>query len=221
MTLGFTANSNYKDASGNIAGSLGSPASLQDSALPQVISVATADTNANGKIDKITASFSENVSGNDSGWVISGLATGSSYAGGAVASGNSIAFTVSETSLASDSSTKPTLAYTPGNIQDSSSNPLASFTSKTASDGVAPIILSRKNSDTDGNGRIDHITLQTSETLSGSTASMVALVASHTVSGLTLSGTDIIATISEGTDPDTGDIPSIQLTSIGNVGDTA
>ena len=74
MTLAFSATSGYHDAGNNTAGSLGSPITLIDNALPQIITARTHDANSNGKMDSISVQFSENISGNDAGWTISGLA---------------------------------------------------------------------------------------------------------------------------------------------------
>ena len=54
---------------------------LADEAAPTLVNVRTQDQNANGKIDGIVLSFSENVSGNDAGWTIDGLAAGKSRKG--------------------------------------------------------------------------------------------------------------------------------------------
>jgi hypothetical protein len=94
-------NLTYTDIAGNLCGNF-SNTPLVDKASPVLISVTTQDKNDNAKIDSIVATFSDSLSGSTAGFSFSGLALDSSYTGTATLLANSITFTLSETSLASD-----------------------------------------------------------------------------------------------------------------------
>ena len=228
MTVTFTANSNWKDTSNNVAASSVGGLTLADAAVPVMVSSRTVDATSNNKIDRIDAVFSETLTGTLSGFSIASLATGSTYTGAITQSGTTLSFTIGETTSAYDTAQTPTIAYTGTGIHDTTGNVLATWTATGVTDGVAPALLSRETLDTDGNGKIDTIRLTFSENLNDNTSGLTVAVAGYTVTGYsstcgssTANDTIICALLTEGATPDTNATPTIQITSNGTLADSA
>lgn len=132
--------------------------------------IRTADSNANGSIDQIVVTFSENIDMTRTS-VTTGL--GFSLPGYTIALGsglgNVVTFTLNETGNA-DTGATPTLTYNPavGNFSDANDalelNPAVSPFPATV-DGAAPILVGFATSDADGNGFLDQIRFTFSENL--------------------------------------------------------
>ena len=77
--------------------------------------------------------------------------------------------------------TAPTLSYTDGTgvLTDDTGNQVANFSTQTAADGAAPIVVTRQYQDNGSNGSVDRLVLTLSETVTwnGSDLSQFAVVA--------------------------------------------
>lgn len=137
---------------------------------PTVSQIRTADSNANGSIDQIVVTFSENINPATTS-ATTGL--GFSLPGYTIALGsggaNVVTFTLNETGNA-DTGATPTLTYNPavGNFTDANDtlelNPAVSPFPATV-DGAAPILVGFATSDGDANGFLNQIVFTFSENL--------------------------------------------------------
>jgi hypothetical protein len=190
-----------------------------------IVSAATRDINANGKIDAIYFTLSESVPDSTivaSEFSVAGYGPVSFNANLAGDSANDRYFYLSltETGATTDTQATPQVVYTAGSLADSHANKLTSRT-LSATDAVAPKLLSRRTLDSDGNGRIDRIELAYSEPLGSNTAGFSVSVANYTVDSYAVSGTGVAVSLSEGPLPDSGSTPNVQILSNSTLADAA
>lgn len=218
------AGSTYTDTAGNAAGNF-SNVSIADAAPPVIVSAATRDLDSDAKIDALYVTFSESVSDssvNASHFSVSGYAPLSfnPTLSGDSANDRHIYLSLTETGSTSDTQATPQLVYTAGTLQDGRNNLLASRT-LTASDAVAPKLLTRRTADTDGNGRIDRTVLGYSENLNSATGGISVSVEGYTVASYATSGTGLFVNLDEKTVPDSGAAPLVQVLSNTTIADSA
>lgn len=169
-----------QDADGNIVQTF-SAQNVSDGAKPVVISKQYQDVDANGTVERVLLTLSEDASTQtavlgDFAYVANDI-TGSAIAGGTVAYPVSnmvgIAFGTAGNANITGHTTAPTIAYTDGGataIADAAGNQLATFAAVNLSDGAAPVRVSQKYEDSDASGTVDRVTLTLSEAASTQTA---------------------------------------------------
>jgi len=168
------------------------------------------DTNGNGKVDHVTAKFTETLAAYTAGnspWTLTGVPSGGTLNSVSV-SGSKAVLTLTEGLGAPDTSIgsfKIALAATPGGIADAAGNQ-ASFFAFPPFDGAAPALTSMTMLDKNGNGKVDQVTVNFSETLSSSPAGIAAWAFANVPSGGTAThvkqtGAQAQVMIAEGTGP--------------------
>lgn len=163
VTLTFTPTANYADSLANSTVSA-TPITvgLVDLAPPKLLSTTTSDIIGSGSLTAVTLHFSESLTGSIAGFTLSGVTvSGSAYYAG---SNTNIVIPVVSTS---NTALTPSVTYSGTSLTDTSGNTLSN-TTVTASDSLAPYVLSRITEDTNHNGHLDTIALAFSETLGGS-----------------------------------------------------
>jgi len=197
-----------KDAAGNDAAE--SFVNAADGVAPVLLTAVTADGDADGRLDAVTARFSEDIQHSDPTFAISGR----TVTGLGAASGREIEIEIAE-AAASDSGLEPTVSYVraPGaDVRDASNNVTPSSSTE-ATDGVRPILLSARTADADGDARIDRLETTWSEPLvhTDDTAAPFALSAgSFAVARVhAADGASLIVDLAEPADPDTASRPDL------------
>lgn len=126
-----------------------------DTAAPAVVSMVLLDTNTNGKLNRVTATFSESLASYTAGntpWALANVPSAGSLASVSV-SGTIATLTITEGAGAADTGVGTmtiSLAASATGIRDAAAN-LTAFASKVPTDGEAPIPVSV----TDTSGSID------------------------------------------------------------------
>lgn len=129
----------------------------RDGLPPVLTSAGTLDTNTNGRIDTIRVRYSEPVSmPAPAQFVVAGYVVT-----GAAASGDSVDVSIAEQSV--DTNAQPAVAAIAGAVSDTAGNAQGIDQSVTAADGAPPAVIDSVTADTNGNGRIDRITVRFSE----------------------------------------------------------
>ena len=167
-----------KDASNNEMAN-GETVTGTDGAGPAIITAVTSDADANGKIDQIDLTFSENVDDSQGADLASNSVTlGSSYVVSSIntgATGDDAQLRVVVTEVGSgvyDTELTPTVTLVQSKIADGSNNQATTNQGAfTPSDGAAPVIVSAQTMDSDSDGKIDRIDLTFSENLDDSKGS--------------------------------------------------
>lgn len=132
-----------------------------DMAAPAQTSVQLLDADLDGRVDRVTAAFSESLaaySAANSPWTLTGTSSGGTLTSVAVTS-STATLTITEGVGAQDTSVgamKITLAASATGIRDAAGN-LSSFTSLTPLDKAKPYRVSDQFFDVDGDGLIDRI----------------------------------------------------------------
>ncbi len=145
-------------------------ASFSDGAAPILISSEYLDTDANGVVDRIDVTFSEDITGSAyeaADWSLPANPETLSISGGVV-SGTDVQLTVTGAPADNTALGGTTIQYadaaTTGSITDGSNDtPTSAITAVT--DGAAPIIVDFEYRDNDTNGTIDRVLVSFSETL--------------------------------------------------------
>ena len=161
-----------KDASNNEMAN-GETVTGTDGAGPAIITAVTSDADANGKIDQIELTFSENVDDSQGADLASNSVTlGSSYVVSSIntgATGDDAQLRVVVTEVGSgvyDTELTPTVTLVQSKIADGLNNQATTNQGAfTPSDGAAPVIVSTSFTDTNGNGSVDRATLTFSEVI--------------------------------------------------------
>ena len=149
-----------------------------DELLPTLVSAVTGDNNADGTVDRLTLTFSEQVdlsSVDNNNFTLTESASGSSLAiSGSYSSNNQTSVTltltgvtVNNTSLTID----PNYDDATGTIIDNAGNEMSFSETVTGTDGAAPALVSASYKDTEtpiGNAQVDRIDAVFSETLTSS-----------------------------------------------------
>ena len=159
-----------KDASNNEMAD-GETVAGTDGSGPAIIAAVTSDADANGKIDQIELTFSENVDDSQGADLASNSVTlGSSYSVSSINTGSTgddaqLRVVVTEAgSGVYDTELIPTVTLVQSKIGDGSNNQATTNQGAfTPSDGAAPVIVSTSFTDTNGNGSVDRATLTFSE----------------------------------------------------------
>lgn len=133
-----------------------------DAVAPVFVSARTTDADADGKIDRVRATFSEPLDvGLGQGWTVGGQSATATAAGG-----NDVDLAVQESDTP-DTSGNTSIAYAPpavGVAKDSAGNALENFSSP-AGDGAGPVITTARIYDLNADGDAEHVVLEYSEPL--------------------------------------------------------
>ena len=160
-----------------------------DAAAPAVLALTMKDTNANGRVDQVTMSFSEALATYTapmSTWTLANVPSGGSLASVTVAS-PAVTLAITEGAGAVDTSLGSftvTLAANSAGIRDAAGN-LSSFNAAPA-DAAKPIMQSQEMFDDNSDGKIDRVLVKFSETLATFTAPITVFSLSSAPSGATL-----------------------------------
>jgi hypothetical protein len=208
---------------GGVADLAGNPAvrsavAPADGAPPVITGAITRDAGGvSGRIDGVGVGFSEPVvHARDAGGKYPFLLASRQVTSVEAASGRGIEVRIAE-AAGPDSGERPSVRYFPGTgspITDRAGNQ-APEGFATPADGVAPVLLSAVTADDDSNGRIDHTTLRFSEEVRhGSEPGQSSFsVAGHQVTAAeAASGPEIVATLAEAGDADSGARPAVTYT---------
>jgi hypothetical protein len=178
-----------------------------DLAAPAFVALTMNDTNANGKVDQVTMSFSESLAAYtapNTVWTLANVPSGGSMASVTVTS-PSVTIAITEGAGAVDTSLGSftvTLAANAAGIRDAAGN-LASFTAVTPLDRVSPIMQSQEMFDVNADGKIDRVLVTFSEALATFTAPVSVFPLSSAPSGstvntVTVSGTQATLALNQG-----------------------
>ena len=168
------------------------------------------DTNGNGKVDRVTATFSENLApymADTAPWTLTNVPSGGTL-GSVSVTGSVATLTIAEGSGAADTAVgtfRVALAANANGIRDAAGNQ-ASFTATTPTDKAAPALTALQMLDNDTDGNVDRVTAAFSETLAsytaGNTPWTLANVPSGgslaTSGGVSVAGTVATLTVTEG-----------------------
>ena len=193
-----------RDAAANLA-SMAATAPA-DGAKPVLVSMTMLDTNANGKIDRVTAVFSETLAAYSAGtapWTVANVPSGGTLASVAVAT-NTATLTITEGTGAANTavgSFTVTLASNATGIRDAAAN-LSSFAATGPADGAAPVRTGMVMQDVNANGKIDQVSVTYSETLAASTDTtswtLANVPSGGTLSSVSTAGAVATLTLAEG-----------------------
>ncbi len=181
-----------------------------DVTAPALSYLAIEDTNGNGKVDRVTAKFTETLAAYTAGnapWTLTGVPSGGSLTSVSV-SGSKAVLTLHEGPGAADTSVggfKVALAAMAGGIADAAGNQ-ASFFALAPFDGAAPAMTTLGMLDRNANGRVDQVVAQFSETLAPSYSGIAAWTLANVPSAGTglfvkQQGPQALVTVAEGPGP--------------------
>ncbi len=193
-----------RDPAGNLATFAATAPS--DGIAPVETAMTMQDTNANGKVDQVTVTFSEALaaSTNTAQWTLANVPSGGTLS--SVSTSGSVAtLTISEGAGAQDTSVGSftvALAKNSAGIRDSSNNQ-SSFAATAPADGAKPVLVSMTMQDTNANGKVDHVVAVFSETLASYTAAntpwtLANVPSAGTIASVAVTGTTATVTITEG-----------------------
>lgn len=215
--------SGVADGSGQVAPA-GSVAQPGDGAAPVLVAAATGDANANGRIDRIEALFSEGVghpADSDGSYPIS-LSDGYAISGAglpALAGGTSMSVPLSERSSA-DTGAAPALGYataSSGAIADAAGNqPPAKTYSGLTRDDAAPQLLTVQTADSNGNGKIDQVVHGYSESVQ--VTGQPFAIGGYAAPSASASGASVTVSLTEAGSADTGATPTSTYTDVAGAG---
>jgi acid phosphatase family membrane protein YuiD len=181
---------------------------LIDSGPPTLSTLQAFDANANGRIDQVVATFSENLAAYAAGttpWTLSNVPSNGHLASVAV-SGAAATLTLTEGTGSATTALgnfKVALAANAAGIRDAAGN-TASFAAQAPADKAAPARTSMDMRDNDSDGRIDRVVVTFSESLStpysaGNTPWTLAGVPSGgSLGSVSVSGSTATLTVTEG-----------------------
>ena len=150
----YTAQATQTDAAGNVATSSANTFRIDKSA-PTLSTLEMLDRNANGKVDQVKATFSENLqtSTTTTPWTLTNVPSGGSL-DAASTSGSVATLTIAEGRGAADTSVgtfKAVLSANASDIRDAAGNQ-ASFTETAPDDLAAPVLMTASANNHGGNG---------------------------------------------------------------------
>ena len=176
---------------------------------PDLTTLQAFDTNKNGKVDQVVATFDETLAlpytAGTTGWTLANVPSGGTLSSVAVL-GSTATLTLAEGAGAASTamgSFTVALAATSGGIRDANGH-RSSFTATAPADKAAPApVASPIMQDTSGNGKVDRVAVTWSETIAtysaGNTPWTLANVPSGgTLSSVAASGTTATLTLTEG-----------------------
>jgi hypothetical protein len=189
MTVAMAANAaGARDAAGNQSSFAAS--TPLDAAAPVAITVSLLDNNGNGKVDSVTALFSETLSVYTAGttpWTLANVPSGGTLANVTLASAT-LTLTLNEGAGAANTTIGTmtvAMATNAGGARDAAGN-LSSFTARAPLDRAAPVLLTLSLLDNNGNGKVDRVTALFTETLAAYTAGTTPWTLTNVPSGGTL-----------------------------------
>ncbi|MGZ6967734.1 MAG: beta strand repeat-containing protein [Acidimicrobiia bacterium] len=212
LTVALTAGgTGMRDAAGNQAAAFAATAPA-DGAAPVRLSMVMQDTNGNGKVDRVVATFSETLASSSDNTVWTLANTPSAGTKGALSTAGATAtLLITEGAGAADTgvgSFTVALAAGAAGIRDAAGN-LSSFAAAAPSDGATPVLVSLFLRDNDANGKVDRIVATYSESLASSTDNTLwtlggAIPSGGTKGALSTAGATATVLITEGAGaPDT------------------
>ncbi|MBI4884192.1 MAG: hypothetical protein HY826_09075 [Actinobacteria bacterium] len=184
-----------------VVGSLGSLASAAVRVVmpPTLQSLQMNDSNGNGRVDQVLATFSETLATYSAGtapWTLSNTPSGGSLAS-VTTSGAVATLTIAEGDGAANTAVGAftiALAENSSGIRDLNDN-LASFTATAPTDGAAPVVTALVMLDNNANGKVDRVTATFSETLAAYSAGTTPWSTADVPSGGVLSNVSVSATV--------------------------
>ena len=199
-----------RDAAGNQSSF--AAAAPTDGAKPALVTMTMLDINANGKVDRVIAVFSETLAAYTAGtapWTLANVPSGGTLASVAVAT-TTATLTITEGAGAANTavgSFTVALATSATGIRDAAGN-LSSFAATAPADGAAPVRTAMVMQDVNANGKVDQVSVTFSEALAASTDTapwtLANVPSGGTLSSVSTSGAVATLTISEGAGaPDT------------------
>jgi hypothetical protein len=196
------------DAAGNGSAASGVAATTWDRTVPTRTALEFFDSNGNGKVDQVKATYNENL-GNytvgNSPWALTNVPSGGSLSSVSV-SGAVVTLTLTEGAGAPDTTVGSfRVTYTApgsGGIADAAGNNAATFSSATPTDKAAPALTALQMLDTDTDGKVNRVTAAFSENLASSSATtpwtLTNVPSGGSLSSVSTSGTTATLTIAEG-----------------------
>ena len=180
---------------------------LTDGARPVLVTLSMLDASANGKVDRVTAVFSESLSTYSAGtgpWTLSGTPSGGTLASVAVAT-TTATLTITEGAGVADTTVGSMTVAMAGNalgVRDAAGN-TASFATAAPLDKAKPGRLSMVMNDVNANGKIDQLVTTFSEPLDTETAgtapwTLAAAPSGATLAAVSASGSTATLTLNEG-----------------------
>ena len=177
---------------------------------PVLISMQMLDTNGNGKIDKVTATFSKPLASYTAGtlpWTLSAVPSGGILTS-VVVVGTTATLNIAEGAGAPDTSVGSftiALAFNSRGIRDLAGQP-ASFTATAPKDKAAPVAISLQLFDNNVNGKVDTVVAVFSEQLDTYAAGtngwvLLAVPSSGSLASVSVSGTTATLALTEGVGP--------------------
>ena len=195
--------SGIRDAAGNQSSF--AAAAPADGAAPALVSMVMQDTNGNGKVDQVKATFSEALASSTATapWTLTNVPSGGALSSVAV-SGAVATLTLTEGAGAAETSVgsfKVALAASASGIRDAAGNQ-SSFAAAAPADGAAPALVSMVMQDTNGNGKVDHVLVTFSEALAASTLTtqwaLANVPSGGTLTSVSTSGSTATLTLTKG-----------------------
>jgi hypothetical protein len=190
-----------------------------DLAAPAAQALAMQDTNANGKVDRVTMTFSEALapySAPSSVWSLANVPSGGTL-GAVTVTSPSVTIAVNEGAGAADTAVGSfTVALAPNaaGVRDAAGNQ-SSFT-RSPADGAAPIRQSQEMFDDNRNGKVDRVLVVFSETLAPFSAptsfTLSAAPSGATLDTVGVSGAQATLTLTEGAGAATTAVGSFRVT---------
>jgi hypothetical protein len=196
FTIALTANAaGIRDAAGNLSSY--TAAAPNDRAAPAAIAVTLLDNSANGKVDRVTVTFSEALAAYSAGtapWTLANVPSGGTLSSVSVAS-PTITLTIAEGGGAQDTGVGAmtvVLASSATGVRDAAAN-LTSFTARAPADGARPVTVTVTDTNGATDGKVepgDSLIITLSESLSAATVPASATVTLTDPNG---NGNDMLA----------------------------
>ena len=203
ITISASVSSSYGDSSGSV-----SIVRTKDTVGPNLVSLSMRDNNANGKVDRVLATFSESLAAYSAGtapWTLANVPSGGTLASVSVSAAVAT-LVITEGAGAPDTavgSFTVALATSATGIRDAAGN-LSSFAASSPADGAKPILVAGTllMRDVDQNGKVDRVLATFSETLASSTDTapwtLTAVPSGGTLASVSTSGATATLVIAEG-----------------------
>jgi hypothetical protein len=197
------------DAVGNANTASNTEAVIWDRTAPSRTGLEFFDTDSNGKVDRVKATYDESLgvySAGTSPWTLSNVPSGGSLASVSVA-GSVVTLDLDEgadaASTAVGSFTVSYAAPASGGIGDAAGNVATSFGATTPTDRSAPALTLLRMLDNDTDGKVDRVTATFSETLAAYSAgnspwTLTNVPSGGSLSSVSVSGAVATLTITEG-----------------------
>lgn len=197
-----------------------------DAAAPAATAVSLLDTTGNGRVDQVTAVFSEALAPYTAGgspWSAPGVPSGGSLASVAVAA-STATLTLTEGAGAQDTavgSMTVALAADPAGVRDAAGN-LASFAARTPVDKAKPVPTAHVMGDVNADGKVDQVADTFSEPLAAYSAgsapwSLASVPSGGTLASVAVSGSTATLTLNQGAGTPSTAVGSFKVTLAANV----